>query len=539
MKKFLLTAAAFLLIGSLSAQNVARECVLFEVFTGVNCPYCPAAANGINQMMEEGLSIAPVAIHTSAFSTEDFYTAETNARANFYGISGYPTLKADGIRTTSGGGGANESMYSNYMAHYNNRINIPSPFTIDLSYEYIDGPTCQVTAVVNKVGDCTAGNLRLMIALTESHIERAWQGMSELNAVTRDLIPTQNGTTLNGDSQTVVETFSMEGFPKENMTLVAWVQSWTTKEVFQAVKLSMAMPDLHTDVAVRGISAIVTDNCSGLIQPILKVKACGQDNVTSMEIQSKDANGQVLNTYNWTGNAAQNETVYINMDEFNIQDAANLSFVVTKVNGINDEITFDNVISKSMGTASSMDGNLYFQIKTPENPEDMIIMIEDMQTGEVINYFTFDQGSHAYKFYAYLPSAGCFRLQILNPNGTGCGKGFGKILDDSGHTILTFSKSQNVYTYRLGVEMEATAAGVEENSEQNVVVYPNPASSQINIGAENVSRVEIYNAAGQLVYSNNAEVSVIDASDFDNGLYLVNITEVDGTVTSQKIVIKK
>ena len=102
MKKLLFSVVAILLFGSLSAQNVARECVLFEVFTGVNCPYCPAAANGISEMLEEGLAIAPVAIHTSAFSTPDFYTGETNARANFYGIGSYPTLKADGILTKAG-----------------------------------------------------------------------------------------------------------------------------------------------------------------------------------------------------------------------------------------------------------------------------------------------------------------------------------------------------------------------------------------------------------------------------------------------------
>ena len=74
-----------------SKDNVARECVLFEVFTGVRCPYCPAAANGIAQMMEEGLAIAPVAYHTTAFSTDLYYTNETNARASYYGINSYLT----------------------------------------------------------------------------------------------------------------------------------------------------------------------------------------------------------------------------------------------------------------------------------------------------------------------------------------------------------------------------------------------------------------------------------------------------------------
>ena len=61
MKKSLLLLAVVL--GMLptafaqSKENVARECVLVEVFTGIRCPYCPPAARGIAQMMEEGLAI--------------------------------------------------------------------------------------------------------------------------------------------------------------------------------------------------------------------------------------------------------------------------------------------------------------------------------------------------------------------------------------------------------------------------------------------------------------------------------------------------
>ena len=62
MKKTILFFALALgmLPMALEAQtkNVARECVLFELFTGVRCPYCPAAANGVAQMLDEGLAIA-------------------------------------------------------------------------------------------------------------------------------------------------------------------------------------------------------------------------------------------------------------------------------------------------------------------------------------------------------------------------------------------------------------------------------------------------------------------------------------------------
>ena len=158
MKKILLFLAVALgmmpMAFAQTKDNVARECVLFEVFTGVRCPYCPAAANGIAQMLEEGLAIAPVAYHTTAFSTDLYYTNETNARASYYGISSYPTLVTDGLSPVEGGGTASDNMYSYYKTRYNQRINATSPFTIDLSLEPLGGTTCQVNCTVTQVGEC-------------------------------------------------------------------------------------------------------------------------------------------------------------------------------------------------------------------------------------------------------------------------------------------------------------------------------------------------------------------------------------------------
>ena len=140
-------------------------------------------------MLDEGLAIAPVAYHTSAFSTDLYYTDETNARASYYSISSYPTLKADGITGMSGGGDASQTLYPNYRNYYNQRINVESPFTIDLSYEPVEGNTCRVNCTVNQVGECNGTNVRVFIALTQCNIDVSWQGMQGLHHVCRDMIP--------------------------------------------------------------------------------------------------------------------------------------------------------------------------------------------------------------------------------------------------------------------------------------------------------------------------------------------------------------
>ena len=541
MKKILLTAVAFMLLGSLSAQNVARECVLFEVFTGVKCQYCPAAANGIVDMLNAGYSIAPVAVHTSAFSTPDLYTNETNSRASFYSVSSYPTTKVDGKLGMSGGGSASQSLFSNYLNYYNQRINVTSPFTIDLSYSYLEGSMCQVTAVVNKVGECNDANLKVMIALTESHIQRNWQGMSELNAVTRDFLPTQNGTAFTGESLTVTESFDMAGFPKENMHLVAWVQSFSTKEVFQAVRISMEPANVAYDVALRQLSSIVTQNCSGKVEPTLTIKTFGTETVTSMEIEVTDESDIVVNTYNWTGNLPQGEVADVTMPEFDTQGANTLHFNVKKINNNDDAYPFDNYMSIGMESADAHHGFLYAQLKTPKDPEEMYIELLNATTNEVVDSWHFDQGSHAYKFHITVPENGCYRLSVCNPAGTGCGSGFGLIKDGDGGTLMQFSQNQNDYKYKYSVEFRCENAGVDENASEMTMVYPNPASNMINVEGGDIREVVIYNALGQMVYSKSGELDnlTIETAQFENGLYVVNVKKNNGETLSQRIVVKK
>ena len=540
MKKLLHVVVALMLLGSLSAQNVARECVLFEIFTGVNCPYCPAAANGINQMMEEGLAIAPVAVHTSAFSTSDYYTSETNARANFYGITSYPTLKADGKLSRSGGGSASESMYTYYKNFYNQRIGISSPFTIDLSYTFVEGSTCKVTAVVNQVGECTAGNLKVMIALTESHIQRAWQGMTELNAVTRDFIPTQNGTAFTGTSTTVTGTFDMAGYDKENMHIVAWVQSFTTKEVFQAVRISMEPQQTSYDVALRNVNSVITTNCSGVAEQRMTLKTFGTETVTSMEIEVTDENNNVITTYQWTGDEAHGETFDVVMPEFDINGANVLNFNVKKINGNDDAYPFDNFVSVEVEDAGSYPGDIKVQLKTAISTDSIYLEIKNMTTNEVFEEYHFEHGK-TYQFDVYLPEPGCYRFTFINPEGTGCDNGFGRIKDIDGNIILKYSSHDERFVDKIAGEMDCTTAGVHENQAESIVVYPNPASSEININGENITEVRVYNALGQLVYSKTDvdDNLTIDATTFDEGLYLVNIKNINGEESSQKIIIKK
>jgi uncharacterized delta-60 repeat protein len=82
---------------------------------------------------------------------------------------------------------------------------------------------------------------------------------------------------------------------------------------------------------------------------------------------------------------------------------------------------------------------------------------------------------------------------------------------------------------------------VEENTEQNVRIYPNPANGKLTIenGQWIIEQVAIYNAFGQLVTSSVVEKqqTTLDISNFAAGIYFVKINT--GTETySGKIIVE-
>ena len=528
MKKLFLSVVVMFFMSTVFAQtkdNVARECVLFEIFTGVRCPYCPAAANGIAQMMEEGLAIAPVAYHTTAFSTEEYYTNETNARANYYSISSYPTLKADGITGMSGGGNANENMYSYYMNYYNQRINVPSPFTIDLSYEPVDGTSCRVNCTVTQVGDCNGSDVRVFIALTQSNINVGWQGMQGLHHVCRDMIPTQTGTLFTGPTMTISETFEMH-WPKEDCYLTAWVQNYSggTKEVYQAVRMSMAL-DLDYDIALKSVENVVTQNCSGIQQPKMTVKNLGNQTITFFDLCAFD--GHEDHRQSWHGSLPKGASVTVTMDEFVAAPCDALHFYAVMPNGEGDQYLPDNFIHVALEDVPEIDGYLKMQLKTGSHPQNIRVQIIETESGEEVNSYTFDQANHVYSEDITLLNAGCYRIRVRDIAGEGMGSGYFQFKDANNNVVFKGGGQVEPFTYELSSELSCDGTlSVEETEIELPLVYPNPSEGlfYLNLGKGNW-QVQVYDITGRKVLeSQNDGIGSVDLSGRQSGMYFLKAT---------------
>ena len=85
----------------------------------------------------------------------------------------------------------------------------------------------------------------------------------------------------------------------------------------------------------------------------------------------------------------------------------------------------------------------------------------------------------------------------------------------------------------VGVINDLAHYHVAENETESVALYPNPVTDRLNVKAENLQTVEVYNLMGQLVMT--ATNPVMDLDDLNQGIYFVRITA-DGKTVTKRIV---
>lgn len=88
------------------------------------------------------------------------------------------------------------------------------------------------------------------------------------------------------------------------------------------------------------------------------------------------------------------------------------------------------------------------------------------------------------------------------------------------------------------VSLSITNVEVDEHNRIAVSLYPNPTVDQVQISADRILRVEVFNLAGQKMMDNEYNDShvVLDASHLTAGTYMVTVTTNTGKTTKKVIV---
>jgi hypothetical protein len=88
-------------------------------------------------------------------------------------------------------------------------------------------------------------------------------------------------------------------------------------------------------------------------------------------------------------------------------------------------------------------------------------------------------------------------------------------------------------------EVCALIIGIEEYT-NNFKVYPNPTHSIINIEGEGIEKISVLNAMGQIVKVVTVmnEIISINVSNFAAGNYIINVSFLDGSTGTAKIIVQ-
>ncbi len=226
-----------------NTYTTPREEVILEIGTGTWCQYCPGAAMGAEDLVDNGHQVGVVEYH-SGDSYENGYAGD---RIDYYGISGFPTAVFDGVVYVVGGS-HDQSMYSTYLPIYNSRIVINSAFSMDITGGINRDDDYAVQVHITRHAPVRSDEMVLHLALTESGIPENWQGQDHLDYVERLMTPDAEGTALDlaNEEEWELEFTVNSNWVTEECELVAFIQDLTTKEVQQGIKIMLTELDTQS-----------------------------------------------------------------------------------------------------------------------------------------------------------------------------------------------------------------------------------------------------------------------------------------------------
>ena len=550
MKKGLLIIAGFIVSLGLFAQQVDREKVLLEIGTGTWCTYCPGAAMGAEDLIENDCDVAVIEYHRS-----DSYTnTASNTRASYYGgMSSIPTAYFDGIINV-GGGSHTASMYTSYLPKYQQRIAILSSFTIDMAVSS-SGLDYTVDVTVTKVDEYDGTNLVFQLALTESHIQEAWQGQSELMFVERLMAPSASGTALDfsgGDVVNFQVPFTIGAdWNIEFCELAFFVQDNTSHEILQGGLKILATPEFTLDAEAMEVYGLPEEVCSGNMSPSFTVRNRGAEHLTSVDVEYSVNGGEAM-TYTWTGDLdfLEKESFVLPEIAYEVQETNSVMVNILNANGNDDENLDNNSASNEVAEAMTINPVSYLILRTDEKPAETTWELLNSEGTQVYTGGPYTESLAFIRDTFNLYNTECYTLNVYDAGGDGlcCGSGTGfiRLVNDAGVTVVYGMEFTDTYVGEFNVYAPVGISDI--TGMMNVEVYPNPLRDQANIvinlkEAANVT-ISAFDLMGKQVLSQQegtiaagASTITLDASNLNSGIYLLKV-EAGNSVISHKITIQ-
>jgi hypothetical protein len=227
MKNALLVCCVLLVASQLPALDAYPKTSVAEDATATWCTYCPNAYAGLD--IVHGQFDASQFLSVRYYETSGSYgTTETDARNDFYQVTGFPTVTFDGLTQIVGAGSTTASTGEPYLSVVGGNTLVPAP--VKLEIDSFNATTGAVSATVTMYSTTAAlNNDTLLFVLLEDEVAPGH------THVARDLVYETVTLTGAGSSTTVNTSFTINpAWTTANLYAVALVQQVADKEVLQS-----------------------------------------------------------------------------------------------------------------------------------------------------------------------------------------------------------------------------------------------------------------------------------------------------------------
>ena len=546
----LFTFFAFSMFGqTIVSTSPENKKVVLEEYTGIHCTWCPSG-HVIAQALQDNNpdDVFLVNIHVGGFATPgsgepDFRTPFGTAIANEAGVAFYPSGSVN-RHVFSGGATAMDrnawTSAANTTMGQASYVNVGVEADINVSTNeltvhveaYYTGNSPENSNLLNvallqnnTLGPQTGGNM----GIEYNHMHRL------VHLITgqwgESISPTTTGTFIDETyTYSIPDNYNDVPVKIEDLEVVAFLTE-THQELPSG---SGAYPTYSgfahaNDAKVRYVEDILPQ-CGFDITPKVNIQNFGENEITDLEI-TYSVNGGASEVYNWSGSllSLQNESI----------ELPAISYTAEEINTVEVSISDDD-------DNTNNDTNYDFDL-SPEytNTINMILNTDNsgsqctwdiMNSNEEVIYSGGPYGNNETVLETFELEQDCYRFRIFDSAGNG-----------GGSIVLYDSESDVVYNtpgnYEEGEEVHfrtMESLNINDNYLQNVIIYPNPTKSILNIENAENSMIEIYDLLGRVVLSKN-NISLneqINVSTLSEGTYLLRISN-DNKVITDKFIINK
>ena len=581
MKKFtfLMCAVLACLLQVNAQQFVSTEVqnrnAIIEEFTGRNCGYCPDGHVIANSIVHANPGrVWAVNVHAGGYaptSYPNFNTGVSTTICNGFQVTGFPAGVVNRSTAQAQGRGSWQSLTNQQLSQVAecnvagqvviNPVTRLAKITVEVYYT-ANSASDKNYLTIYMLQDSIWGSQSGGSSNPEQYVGGNYCHMHILrDAITADwgdeIAPTTAGTLIT--KEYIYEVPTSIGSPNgvevdlENIAFLAFVeekqQGATYRPILNVNELTMTQ---GTEEAIYPIIANVAAasgfSCSTTRTLKLDLVNGGLDELTSLKYQVKVADNEPIE-FTWEGSIASYQSSSIEVDVEIPFGSHNVEVKIVEANGTAYEFVKEATITSEEWANVAIEGETeelsieIMQDKYGNQITWQLIASDNSVIAEGGPYTMLVGGSAATQLHiqkATVNKGDCVKFVIKDNVGNGIccsfGEGYYQIKDSKDNIVVDGDGDFGSEASAL-LSIGAGEAVEEIETVETLNIFPNPVKDVLTVKGENMSQVVICNALGQVVESistNDSEVRV-DVSALQNGMYIINVIDNNGEMTTSKV----